>query len=335
MELSVLDDLDTKERVFSSNVVVIGPLRFLEPYEFVFKCRSKGRWYNRTLKDVFLSEFQYMDENMIDDRVKSGKLLVNGKKVGIDYVIQEHDFIENTSIRKESPIFNVPVKRIGETDDFIAFFKPSSMPVHATGGYFYNSMVKQVEKRYFPVHRLDKVTSGIVIMAKNKEAAHRFRLQMIEEKIHKTYVARVKGVFPSEEVIVDKSIQDSSEYRAKRETGEDGKESKTIFKLIKTNGNESIVECHPLTGRTHQIRVHLAHIGFPISNDSTYNGNPISLNHDIVSSINIALERGLIANDVEEQFKTNQYAFEIWLCSIKYECDEFCFEVDLPEWTKI
>ena len=322
-----------KETISNLNPIIIGPFKFFEPYEFTFKCISKGRWYGKKLIDVFDKEFHQIEREILLERINNGKILVNNKKINIDYIIQEHDLIEHTSLRIESPIYNLPIEKIGETNDFVAFFKPSSIPIHAIGGYFYNSMVKQIDKRYFPVHRLDRVTSGIVILAKNKESARKFTFLLNNNQIKKTYIARVKGIFPENEIIVDKPIIESNEERTKRDCiDEGGKESKTLFKRINTNGIESIVECHPITGRTHQIRVHLSHIGFPISNDFTYGGNSNILNNEELESLNIAKEKGILPNEIIEQQKSNILYFKIWLCSIKYESNEFCFELNYPDW---
>ena len=315
--------------------IVIGPLRFFPPYDFTFKTTAKGRWYGRVLLDVFSEEFKQVGREVLKQRIIDGKITVNGKKISPDYVIKEHDSIKHTAPRYESPTYNVPIEKLGETDDFIAVFKPSSLPIHATGGYFFNSLVKQIGARYFPVHRLDRVTSGIIVMAKTEESAKKFMKLLNDDRIKKTYVARVLGKFPEGETIVDVPIKESKDSRAKRTCGEGGKESKTIFKLLQTNGKESIVECHPITGRTHQIRVHLAHLGFPISNDSFYGGTEARITKEEENALNEAKEKGLLASEIESEWKNKEIAFQIYLCSIHYESDLFDFKAPMPKWASL
>ena len=315
--------------------IIIGPFRFYEPYDFTFKTVAKGRWYKRVLLDVFSEEFKHVSRDVLIQRIKDGKITVNDKNIPIDYVIKEHDVIKHTAPRIESPVYNIPIEKLGETDDFIAVFKPSSLPIHATGGYFYNSLVKQIGTRYFPVHRLDRVTSGIIVFAKSDNAAKKFTEMLNSNKINKTYVARVLGKFPEGETVVDVPIKESKDSRAKRTCGEGGKESKTIFKLLKTNGTESIVECHPITGRTHQIRVHLSHIGYPISNDSFYGGHESKLTPDEEQALREAKERGLLAPEIEEEWENKEISFQIYLCSIHYTSDLFDFKAPLPSWADL
>ena len=315
--------------------IIVGPFRFFEPYMFAFTCKAKGRWINRTLLDAYTEEFKSLSKEEIESRIKNGRIKVNDEAIPIDYIVKQHDVISQSVLRTESPVYNKKIEIIGETDEFIAVFKPHSIPIHAAGGYIYNSLMKQLETRYFPVHRLDRVTSGIIVMGKTNEAAKKFTDLLNDGKISKTYVARVIGVFPEEEVTVDAPIIETKETRGRRFCGEGGKESKTIFKRIATNGKESIVECKPITGRTHQIRAHLAHIGFPITNDEMYGGTYIGLTDEEEKALIEAKERGILAKEVEREWKVNELTFMIFLSSVHYKSDCFDFVAQLPEWTNL
>lgn len=132
------------------------------------------------------------------------------------------------------------------------------------------------------MHRLDRQTSGVLFLAKTDEAAEKFRLLFEEGKMRKTYLARVKGKFPDDEVSCDfpvfcvshkDCLYDSKEALTEKER-ETAKEAKTIFKLefFDKASDTSVVKCYPETGRTHQIRVHLKALGHPIANDIVYGG---------------------------------------------------------------
>ena len=326
---------DSLQEDNQTNQIIIGPFRFYKPYDFTFKTVAKGRWYRRVLIDVFSEEFKHFSRDVLTQRILDGKITVNDQKIPLDYVIKEHDVIKHTAPRIESPTYNIPIEKLGETDDYIAVFKPASIPIHATGGYFQNSLIKQIGTRYFPVHRLDRVTSGIIVFAKSDKAAKTFAEMLNTGKIHKTYIARVLGKFPEGETIVDVPIKESKDSRAKQTCGEGGKESKTIFKLLETNGKESIVECHPITGRTHQIRVHLAHINHPISNDSFYGGTESGLSKSEENALKEAKEKGLLAPEIEEEWKKHEITFQIYLCSVHYSSELFNFKAPVPKWANL
>jgi len=125
-------------------------------------------------------------------------------------------------------------------------------------------------------NRLDRLTSGLMFMAKTPEAANDFMGQLQTRTIKKQYVARVKGEFPSEEVTCNQPILSVSPKLGLNRVRASGKTAKTLFRRIRYNPekNYSIVECHPFTGRTHQIRVHLQFLGHPITNDPVCRSPP-------------------------------------------------------------
>lgn len=330
-----IEEPHPKHSIQNIQEIIIGPFRFIKPYHYTFRCGAKGRWYGRKLIDVFAQEFKHWDRSVLEKRIKDHEITVNGKPITLDYVIKEHDRIEHTIMRRESPVYNKPIIKLGETDDFIAFLKPASLPIHATGGYFYNTLAKRLDERYYPVHRLDRVTSGIIVMAKTKEASIRFGEYLTSHTIEKTYIARVVGEFPEGETRVDQPIRDNPKDRSFKEVGEGGKESLTIFKLLRTNKKESIVECHPITGRTHQIRVHLAYLKHPISNDSVYGGKDIGLTKEEKNALDKAQKQGLWPPDTVVENDDRTVVFGIYLQSIHYKSDEFDFHADEPDWADL
>lgn len=330
-----IEDINPKHDIETIEPIIIGPFRFIKPYPFTFCCGSKGRWYGRKLIDVFAQEFKHWDRSVLEDRIIKHKITVNGQPISVDYVIQPQDKIEHSIIRRESPVYNKKIEKLGEAGDFVAFLKPASFPIHATGGYFYNSMVKCLDDRYFPVHRLDRVTAGIIVMAKTRDAATRFGEYLENHTIEKTYLARVVGEFPEGEITVNAPIRDSPKDRAFKEVGEGGKDSVTVFKRISTNKKESIVECHPITGRTHQIRVHLKHLGHPISNDSVYGGKNIGLTKEEKNALEEATKQGLWPPDTALDKDERNVVFGIYLQSIHYKSDEFDFKAPDPEWVDL
>ncbi|CAH1233487.1 RPUSD2 [Branchiostoma lanceolatum] len=250
-------------------------LRKVQPYFFTFEAFAKGRWLGRTVMDIFSSEFRAHPPEHYEKAIKMGRLLLNGECVKLDTVLKDNDFMQNTVHRHEPPVVADPVQIVEETDDLVVINKPASMPVHPCGGYRHNSVIFVLGKEHgfqnlHPIHRLDRLTSGILIFAKNLATKHRLDAQIKGREVKKVYLARVEGEFP-EKVECDKPI-----FAVKHKLGicrvcPEGKSAKTSFERVTFNGRSSVVRCFPETGRMHQIRVHLQYLGHPIINDPLYN----------------------------------------------------------------
>ncbi|XP_078699317.1 pseudouridylate synthase RPUSD2-like [Branchiostoma floridae x Branchiostoma belcheri] len=250
-------------------------LRKVRPYFFTFEAFAKGRWLGRTVMDIFSSEFRAHPPEHYEKAIKMGRLLLNGEPVKLDTVLKDNDFMQNTVHRHEPPVVADPVEIVEETDDLVVINKPVSMPVHPCGGYRHNSVIFVLGKEHgfenlHPIHRLDRLTSGILIFAKNLETKHRLDAQVKGREVKKVYLARVVGEFP------DKAVCDKPIFAVKHKLGvcrvcPEGKDAKTTFERVSYNGRSSVVRCYPKTGRMHQIRVHLQYLGHPIVNDPLYN----------------------------------------------------------------
>jgi len=157
--------------------------------------------------------------------------------------------------------------------------KPASIPVHPTGRYRHNTVLFILAKEYglknlYPVHRLDKLTSGLLLFARNPQRAEKIAAEIrTHTSVRKTYLARVVGEFPAAKVVCAEPILVAIDIgsRELNKVHPQGKPSETHFKRLFYDGTHSVVKCKPKTGRTHQIRVHLQHLGHPIVNDPLYN----------------------------------------------------------------
>jgi len=139
--------------------------------------------------------------------------------------------------------------------------------------------ILDLAKQYIPdaqvCHRLDKETSGCLVIAKNPEAYRNIAIQFEDRKVNKVYHAVVEGIHDYKEVLVDKKIHATNKGIAK--LTKEGKPAQTIFNTIRTYYAHSLIECKPITGRLHQIRIHLAYLKSPISGDDMYGGKPVYL----------------------------------------------------------
>ena len=158
--------------------------------------------------------------------------------------------------------------------------KPGSVPVHPCGRYRHNTVVGILGREHqktdlHPCHRLDRLTSGILILAKTKKATNMIEKQIRDHTVQKEYICRVRGTFPATQIVCEAPIKVMNYKLGVCSVDADGKECKTTFTLVRhvPEVGHSIVKCLPETGRMHQIRVHLQHLGFPIANDPIYNLN--------------------------------------------------------------
>lgn len=254
--------------------VISGPLRRIVPYYFTYLTHCKLRWRNRTLLDVFSTEFRDRSKEYYEQTIKQGKVLLSGKPADLESVIRNGDLITHKIHRHEPPVTSRPITIVKETDGLIIIDKPAGLPVHPTGRYRFNTVTKimkiEMGREVHPCNRLDRLTSGLMFLAKTPKGADAFVEQLKAREVKKEYIARVKGVFPSGEITVEKSLLTLDPRLGLNVVDETGKEAKTVFRLISSDGETSIVKAMPYTGRTHQIRVHLQYLGFPIANDPIY-----------------------------------------------------------------
>ncbi|XP_058018075.1 pseudouridylate synthase RPUSD2 isoform X2 [Ahaetulla prasina] len=189
---------------------------------------------------------------------------------------KNNDFLENTVHRHEPPVTAQTIEFIEDNDEVVVVDKPSSVPVHPCGGFRHNTIIFILGKEHnlkelHTVHRLDRLTSGVLIFAKSAEVSKRIDEQVRQRQLEKEYVCRVVGEFPENEMICEEPILSMSYKMGLCRVDPKGKPCKTVFQRLSYNGKTSVVKCFPYTGRTHQIRVHLQFLGHPIINDPIYN----------------------------------------------------------------
>ncbi|CEI87745.1 hypothetical protein RMCBS344292_02153 [Rhizopus microsporus] len=250
-------------------------LRKVKPYYFEYKSFAKGRWLNRPLLEVFASEFRDRNEEYYRYAIERGLLTINDKPVTADTLIKTSDVIGHKIHRHEPPCTDEPIKIVHEGDDLLVIDKPGGIPVHPAGRFRHNTVIHVLKKEHnipklYPANRLDLPTSGLMLIAKTPERAKDIEREMVGGKIRKEYVCRVDGEFPEGEITCDAPIKCISHKMSVNYVHDDGKPSVTKFERLSFNGKTSVVRCKPLTGRTHQIRVHLRYLGYPISNDPLY-----------------------------------------------------------------
>ena len=236
--------------------------------------------------DAYLAEKTDYSRVTIQRLIDEKKITVNGKNIKASYKVQLDDAIEIEEVEaKEISLKaqDIPVDVLYEDNDIIVINKPKGMVVHPANGNPDGTLVNAVmaickdslsgiggEIRPGIVHRLDKDTSGVIIVAKNDKAHINLSEQIKNHEVEKTYIAIVRGNIPENEATINMPIGRSTKDRKKMAVTKSGKNAVTHFKVLKRHNNYTLVEVKIETGRTHQIRVHLAEIGFPIIGDTVY-----------------------------------------------------------------
>ncbi|WP_302379620.1 RluA family pseudouridine synthase [uncultured Alistipes sp.] len=263
-------------------------------YEHFAVTADKGQTLLRL--DKFLTaRMEHCSRNRIQAAADSGNILVNGRPAKSSYKVKPLDRIQivmpyprrDTEIKPE----DIPLEIPYEDDDLLIVNKPAGMVVHPGVGNWdrtlVNALMFHLNRQGIPaeeqnraglVHRIDKNTSGLLVVAKNEQAHARLARQFFDHTIQRRYVALVWGNFDEDEGTITGNIGRSPRERQKMYVfadGSDGKHAVTHWKVLRRFGYVTLVECRLETGRTHQIRVHMAWIGHPLFNDERYGGDRI------------------------------------------------------------
>ncbi|PKY05558.1 DRAP deaminase [Aspergillus campestris IBT 28561] len=291
-----------------------GGFRRVTPYHYTYNTYCKERWRGRELVDIFTSEFRDRPQDYYRQALEDGKVSVSGQTAGPHTVVKNGQVISHTLHRHEPPVTGQAIGIIHEDDDILVIDKPAGVPVHAAGRYHYNSIIEILRSQSTyewtprPCNRLDRLTSGVMFIAKHQKGAEMVAGRLRQRTVQKEYIARVKGKFPDGVVVCDQPIMSVSPKLGLNRVRATGKEATTKFRRIAyypppsqhhnpenedENENDparpatpppayanedegySIIHCLPLTGRTHQIRVHLQFLGHPISNDPIYSNRRV------------------------------------------------------------
>lgn len=237
--------------------------------------------------DVYIADqIEDLSRSFISKLIKKGLILVNGEVKKPKYIVKKGDLIQvDIPERKDLEPYpeDIPLDIIYEDDDIIVVNKPKGMVVHPAPGspnktlvnalLNYTNDLSDINGKIRPgiVHRLDKDTSGVLVVAKNNKAHMDIAKQLKERSIKRIYIAFVHGVLNKDEGVIDAPIGRNPRNRLKMAvTHINSKEAITRFKVLERFSKYTLVELSLYTGRTHQIRVHLSYINHPVVGDSLY-----------------------------------------------------------------
>jgi 23S rRNA pseudouridine1911/1915/1917 synthase len=266
-------------------------------------------------------------------KARNVQAVLNGKAVKMSRSIQRDDFIEltwNTPGVCELKPENIPLDIIYENEHVVVINKLQGMVVHPGAGNWHGTVAHALLHRHSQldagetwrpgiVHRLDKDTSGVLIAAYDSETLDFLVRQFKERSVHKRYIALVQGIPPKMCDCIDTYISRDIKNRQRFTVSKTGKRAVTVYKVLKTWPDMSLLYIEPKTGRTHQIRVHFRHIGHPIIGDPLY-GKTHTQYSLMLHAKNLAIL--LPGEEKQHMFSTPipQRFLDIINCNKKYSC---------------
>ena len=312
-------------------------------------CNTKGKWCGRLMVEVVQEEFKELSNlEILQESLRHGLLRLNNKPMDAVSVartrLKSSDVLSRVLHWHEAPVIvpeRISVERVTLPLPVVQSFamnadeagiyvcdKPSSVPVHPAGPFFANTLTHLVEAQLGlpaqalnPVHRTDRVTSGLTLCCTDPSVAKAFHIALSEGTVRKVYVAQVKGNFPTNQselidakpgvtwreelkvVEVDAPVWTSDPANGIRSISSNGKASRSYFQMVTydASSDTSIIKCFPLTGRNHQLRLHLSWMGFPIIHDVQYGGEAALTSHldksvAAIASMRRAINSGSMAN---------------------------------------
>ena len=261
--------------------------------------------------------------------IKNGEVLVNGNKVSPSYKVHENDEISINYVEKEDEKDLKPLELaldvVYEDNDVLVINKPKGLVVHPGGGHHDDTLVNALiynEKelsninglnRVGIVHRIDKDTSGLLLICKNNFAHKEIASQLETHSMHREYIALVDGIITSDSGKIIGKIGRSKENRLKMAIDNiNGKEAITHFEVLKRYKKYTLIKCRLETGRTHQIRVHMSSINHPLVGDKIYGGSTSLYNEgQLLHAYNLTFNQPSTKKEVNVQIDLPQYFIDV------------------------
>lgn len=267
--------------------------------ELILQLRIGDEEAGVTIRDA-LQKKHGMSRRTLTTAKFEGDIRVNGQSVYVTHRLSAGDTLEVYLPQEESETLapepmNLTIRH--EDDDLLILSKPAGIVVHPTlthkSGTLANGVIaywrqKGEIRKFRPVNRIDKDTSGLVIVAKNQWASERCGQLQRQGTLKRTYQAIVEGVVSEDEGMIDLPIGHSDDSIITRTVREDGKRAVTLFRVLGSGATLTWMELSLMTGRTHQIRVHMSHLGHPLAGDDLYGGSREWINRQALHAVRLS-----------------------------------------------
>ncbi len=267
--------MTSNNAIFKTSRQLSRKVRIVEPYPITHEFKVEPEFVGISLLHLMATKFPFHSSKEWEHRIESGRVWVKEQINDPNHLLSETDLIFHHNPKVIEPSIPDEIEILKETEEYLIVFKPAPMPMHPGGRYFKNSLSEVLKEMGYGdlriTHRLDAVTSGIVLFAKSKEFAKQVMKCFSDGRVSKTYMAQVSGIPDEQTITINTSIRRKQGFVF--ETGHDlegAKEAMTHFEVVSQDKDSSIIKCIPETGRTHQIRLHLAEWGYPIIDDPIY-----------------------------------------------------------------
>lgn len=252
--------------------------------ETILRSKVPMNQEGKTLSLYLSTRFRYQNRETWEDLIHRGKVTVNGLTVSPGQKLQKGDRVAYSVILREPPV-DKNIQVLHEEEGFLVALKPGQLPSHADGNFIKNTFIYLINENLrnqgwkgdaHLVHRLDRETSGLLVVSKNPAAHAKLVKQFEESTVEKEYLAVVKGIVEKDRFEVNGSIgkDPDSQISIRHKVLADGtafaKPASTGFEKIQFLKNATLLRCIPKTGRTNQIRVHLDSVGHPLIGDKLY-----------------------------------------------------------------
>ena len=240
------------------------------------ECKITARENGQRLLDLLTKRFAYHDVEVWRQMIESGQVLLNDETIRNEHLVSTGDKLTYHRINHQEPVVPTKFETIVETPELILVGKPAGTPVSQTGLIIHNTFANILRRHYSQdihlLHRLDRETSGLLLCARNKEYCRLYQKELRQIITGKYYLAIIRGHLKQPIVTLEEPLatREDSPIRCRMWSAANGKSCRTIFHEVATNNNYSLILAELITGRKHQIRAHLAHLGHPLVGDKIY-----------------------------------------------------------------